>query len=69
MSTDACPPADQLSRFALGTLPEPALETIARHLDGCPACEAAVKALDQLSDPVLTALRHCPAGPSPPASS
>jgi serine/threonine protein kinase len=64
VSTDACPSADQLSQFALGTLPEPALETIARHLDGCSACEAAVRALDQLSDPVLAAIRHCPAGPT-----
>jgi anti-sigma factor RsiW len=57
----ACPSADELTGFVLGTLPEADLERVAQHLDGCPACEAAVNSLESASDPVLAALRH-PAG-------
>ncbi len=60
MSDPTCPSPADLSAFVLGTLPAEALEAVARHLDGCPACEAAVAALDQVSDPVIAGLRRSP---------
>jgi serine/threonine protein kinase len=62
VSERTCPSADELTGFVLGTLPEAGLDRIVRHLDGCPACEAAVKSLESASDPVLAALRHSPSG-------
>jgi WD40 repeat protein/serine/threonine protein kinase/tetratricopeptide (TPR) repeat protein len=61
---DACPDPAELSGFALGLLPESELERIARHIERCTKCEAAVQALDSLTDPVLAAVRHCPSGSS-----
>jgi serine/threonine protein kinase/Tfp pilus assembly protein PilF len=58
MSGRECPLEAELSGFVLGTLPEPALVRVARHLDGCPDCEAVVQALDQLSDPLIAGLRR-----------
>jgi hypothetical protein len=58
VSQQPCPSADELSRLVLGTLPEADLEWIVRHLDGCPTCEASVRTLESLSDPVLDALRR-----------
>jgi WD40 repeat protein/serine/threonine protein kinase len=74
VSERACPSPDQLTGFVLGTLPEADLERIARHLDGCPACEAEVNSLESASDPVLAAIRRAPgSGTSvlkpPPAAS
>jgi WD40 repeat protein len=60
VSRPDCPPASDLSAFMLGTLSEESLAAVARHLETCPACEAAVAALDQLSDPVIVGLRHLP---------
>jgi anti-sigma factor RsiW len=60
MSSETCPRAEELTAFALGTLPEPQLERIARHLDACCVCEEAVNLLDRLSDPLLTGLRRTP---------
>jgi anti-sigma factor RsiW len=53
----SCPAPGELSGFVLGTLPEADLQRIARHLDVCAACEAAVRTLENLGDPVLTAIR------------
>jgi hypothetical protein len=52
-----CPAPGELSGFVLGTLPVADLQRIARHLDVCAACEAAVRTLEDLGDPVLTAIR------------
>ena len=49
MPDPVCPSPAALSGFVLGTLPEPELEKIARHLDDCPACEAAVASLEDIS--------------------
>jgi serine/threonine protein kinase/WD40 repeat protein len=56
VSEQPCPSSDELSGFFLGTLPEADLERILRHLDGCPGCAAAVRALDEAGDPVLAAM-------------
>ncbi len=59
-----CPSPAELSGFILGTLSLPGLEGVARHLDACSVCEAAVDALERLSDPVMAAVRHPGAGSS-----
>src|SRR5271165_6113770 len=37
-----CPNRADLVAFSRGQLPEPALETIANHIAGCPACETSM---------------------------
>jgi eukaryotic-like serine/threonine-protein kinase len=46
-----------LSAFNLGELPVAVLERVADHLEHCPCCEAALVALDHVSDPVIDSLR------------
>jgi WD40 repeat protein/serine/threonine protein kinase len=64
VAEQACPSPEELSGFLLGTLPEADLERVGRHLDGCPACESAVRALENLSDPVLAAIRQPASSPT-----
>jgi eukaryotic-like serine/threonine-protein kinase len=63
VSAPACPRPSDLAAFVLGTLSEESLAAIARHLETCSTCEAAVAALDQLSDPVIAGLRRPPSFP------
>src|SRR5260370_9596021 len=70
MPLPPCPSHTELSAFNLGGLSGEALEEIAEHLEQCPRCEAAVQALDGVSDPVITSLRGLSglnAQPVPPA--
>jgi serine/threonine-protein kinase len=53
-----CPTADDLLRFAAGRLPADVRETIARHIDGCPDCLAALERFDGQHDPLLADLRQ-----------
>jgi WD40 repeat protein len=53
-----CPTEHDLAAFNLGELPEPTLEVISRHLEGCPECEAYLDSLDDRTDTALIALRH-----------
>lgn len=64
MDPIACPAAEELAAFNLGDLSEIVLLAVADHLESCPRCQAKVRELDSLSDPVLVALRR-PAGPAP----
>ena len=64
MFEQICPSPEDLSGFVLGTLPLPKLEGVARHLEACPVCEAAVGALERISDPVVAAIRHSGVGSS-----
>jgi WD40 repeat protein/serine/threonine protein kinase/tetratricopeptide (TPR) repeat protein len=64
VSAQACPSADELSGFLLGTLPDADLERILQHLDGCLTCAAAVRALDDARDPVLAVFRPPPSSPT-----
>src|SRR5262249_53562393 len=41
-----------------GELPEVGLDELAAHLESCPRCEAAARALDEASDPVMAAYRQ-----------
>jgi WD40 repeat protein/tRNA A-37 threonylcarbamoyl transferase component Bud32 len=66
MPRTECLTAAELSAFNLGDLPEDVLDGIADHLDRCPRCEEAARALDRLSDPVVTALRGLGGAGLPP---
>jgi WD40 repeat protein len=66
MPRTACLTSEELTALHLGDLPETALEDLAAHLEGCARCEAAARALDGLSDPVMAAFRQSAlAGPLP----
>src|SRR5438270_5751180 len=52
-----CLTPDELTAFHLGELPENILEELNGHLENCSQCEAAARALDGLSDPVMAAYR------------
>jgi serine/threonine protein kinase len=57
MQSTPCPTRVELAEFVVGNLSVAAVAQIASHVEGCPACETAVQALDQLADPFLTELR------------
>jgi anti-sigma factor RsiW len=67
-SDDACPAEDDLAAFAAGRLPLPTLDTVAAHVESCPACQATVEGLEGRVDPVEAALRRGePEATVPPA--
>jgi tRNA A-37 threonylcarbamoyl transferase component Bud32 len=49
---------EELRAFHLGELPESVLDELGEHLESCLRCEAAARALDTLSDPVMAAYRE-----------
>jgi WD40 repeat protein len=67
MARRDCLTPEELSAFHLGELPEPALRELAAHLETCPRCEAAARALDDLPDTVASAYRQSALASSPPA--
>ena len=52
-----CPDEAELARFAVGDLPLATWEQVARHVEDCPDCDAALDACDR-GDPLLTRLRE-----------
>jgi eukaryotic-like serine/threonine-protein kinase len=54
----SCLTPEELKAFNLGDLPEPVLEELGAHLENCPRCEAAARALDTMSDQVVAAYRE-----------
>jgi eukaryotic-like serine/threonine-protein kinase len=58
MPRQSCPTPSELKAFHLGDLPEAVVEELAAHLESCARCEAAARALDELSDPVMAAYRE-----------
>jgi serine/threonine-protein kinase len=66
MAGSGCFTEPDLRAFALGELPEPLADAVARHLEGCPDCEARVGRWDDLSDPAIQALRRAERGPADP---
>jgi eukaryotic-like serine/threonine-protein kinase len=58
MARLSCLTPEELKGFNLGDLPECVLEELGAHLEGCPRCEAAARALDAVSDPVVAAYRE-----------
>jgi WD40 repeat protein len=53
-----CLTSAELAAFHLGELPEAELEELGEHLERCPRCEEASRALDGVSDATLTAYRQ-----------
>src|SRR4051812_7304427 len=56
-SAAACPTPQALSAFYLGKLAAAQLQDMAAHLDCCPDCQAAMRALDGAGDELLIGLR------------
>jgi WD40 repeat protein/tRNA A-37 threonylcarbamoyl transferase component Bud32 len=54
--SSACPSEGELVAFHLGKLAESRLDSLAEHLEKCPACEAAVARLERTGDPLLAVL-------------
>jgi eukaryotic-like serine/threonine-protein kinase len=54
----SCLTPEELKAFHLGDLPEAILEELGAHLESCPRCEAAARALDAVFDPVVAAYRE-----------
>src|SRR3954465_12016639 len=66
MARTQCLTSAEMAAFHLGDLPEGDLEELAGHLERCPPCQEAARALDGLSDPTLAAYRRSAmAGPLP----
>jgi tRNA A-37 threonylcarbamoyl transferase component Bud32 len=57
MNATGCPAPAELARFAVGDLSGPELARVADHVEHCPACEAALRALDETPDPLIASLR------------
>jgi serine/threonine-protein kinase len=69
MPRAACPTSADLTAFLLGDLPETELDEFAEHLERCPRCEKAARALDGLTDPRLAPFRGAArARPAPAAT-
>lgn len=58
MPDTACPSPEVLTGFVHGTLADRAAETVAAHLDACPACETRVEALEGRAEGLLARLRQ-----------
>jgi WD40 repeat protein/tRNA A-37 threonylcarbamoyl transferase component Bud32 len=58
MPRTGCLTSAELTAFHLGDLAESELDEIAEHLDACPQCETAARALDGLTDPALAPFRR-----------
>jgi uncharacterized protein (TIGR03067 family) len=52
-----CPSREELLEYAVGKLPDDASDTLADHLDGCPACQAQLAALPEADDTLVARLR------------
>jgi WD40 repeat protein len=72
MIRSECLTEAELAAFQLGDVPEAALQGLAEHLERCPRCQEAARALDGLSDGALASYRRSatagpfPGGESPP---
>jgi serine/threonine protein kinase/formylglycine-generating enzyme required for sulfatase activity len=66
MPKSACPSADELSAYLLGTLPGAEAERVFEHLEQCPECEVTLDGLEQAvqEDTLLSRLR-CPPAEEP----
>jgi serine/threonine protein kinase/WD40 repeat protein/tetratricopeptide (TPR) repeat protein len=53
-----CPESEQLLAFAIGRLPADARETIASHIEACPACLATLSQLHDQDDSLVAELRQ-----------
>src|SRR5260370_16329989 len=53
-----CPAPADLAEFVKGNLPGKAFERVARHVEGCRACETLLGELDDHADPFFSPLRQ-----------
>ena len=58
MPPTPCPPPADLAGFHRGELPATAADTVAAHVEHCPACEAALQALDAGDGSLAAAFRR-----------
>jgi serine/threonine protein kinase len=58
MARHVCLSPEELAAFHLGDLPDAALAELVVHLESCPHCEAAARAMDGLSDSTVCAFRQ-----------
>jgi tetratricopeptide (TPR) repeat protein len=58
VARSGCFTEPDLRAFALGELPAPLTDAVARHLEVCPDCEARVGRWDDVSDAAIQALRR-----------
>ncbi|MDB5386305.1 MAG: Serine/threonine protein kinase [Planctomycetaceae bacterium] len=58
MPKKLCPPEDQLSSFAIGTLEESCAEELLKHVEQCPECSATLFNFDDAADTVMVQLRQ-----------
>ena len=56
MGASECPNSEKLRAFVVGDLSGSAFEAIARHIETCPRCEAALDRWDEYADGLVTAL-------------
>ncbi len=64
-----CPNREDLAAFASGNLPNRSFHRIARHLETCASCEAALGEFDDPADPLLSQLREAASEQSASADS
>src|SRR5262245_60303888 len=70
MQRTMCLSPKELAAFHLGDLNEAELAELAEHMEVCPHCDQAARALDGLSDPTLAAFRQsATTGPLPESDS
>src|SRR5262249_34409506 len=67
MSHSECLTEQQLSAYQLGEVSSEEVAELSRHLEECSRCAANLARLDNLTDPVIVALRNRPAVSSQPA--
>ena len=58
MTVASCPDKETLFGYLLGKIPESDAEAVAAHLVGCAVCEQTVRALEGISDTLISALRQ-----------
>src|SRR5947209_6143584 len=64
---ESCPGREALAAYTAGKLPSAALEAVAAHVAGCPACQSTLGEVqdDTSEDPLVGRLRRCAAaGPA-----
>lgn len=58
MNSTRCPEAAELSRFAVGDLPQAEFGRLADHVEQCRRCDASLQELDEIKDELLSQLRQ-----------
>src|SRR5262249_2333306 len=64
-----CLTTEERTALNLAELPDTVVDELIEHLEHCPRCEGAARALDRITDPLINAIRDTAAGDEdrPPA--